>query len=167
MDVEFINEPTISDLLKVIKYVNRNLKQNAFLKIATNEKLTEDYAILWHQKYKLGEQIYSIATIEKEIVGVSHLDLFHGRRKHGGKLAITVDYDYRRKNIGDLLLKNIIQQCKMKGILLIRAEPTEDNSVMINLLEKNGFLVEGRCQKAFLDDKKGFIDLIEYTLVIE
>ncbi len=167
MNIEFINEPTISDLLKVIKYVNRNLKQNTFLKIATNETLTEDYAILWHQKFKLCEQIYSIATIEKNIVGVSHLDIFHGRRKHGGKLAITVDFDYRRKGTGDLLLKNIIQQCKSKGIFLIRAEPTEDNSIMIHLLEKNGFLVEGRCKKAFSDDKKGFIDLIEYTLFIE
>jgi len=167
MNIEFTNEPIMSDLLNVIKYVNRNLKLSAFSKIATNETLTEDDAILWHRKFALGEQIYSIATIEKNIVGVSHLDLFHGRRKHGGKLAITVDSDFRGKGIGDLLLKNIIQQCKSKGISLIRAEPTEDNSVMIHLLKKNGFLIEGRCVKAFSDDKKGFIDLVEYTLFME
>lgn len=166
MDIKFINEPTISDLISVINYVNRNLETNAFSKIATNEKLTEDFALLWYQKFKLNEQIYSIATCDEDIVGVSHVDLFHGRRKHGGKLAITVDINFRGRGVGNSLLKNIIQQCKDRGVFLIRAEPTEDNSVMIHLLEKNGFSIEGRCHKAFSDDKKGFIDLIEYTLII-
>lgn len=167
MKIKFINEPTITDLKKVIKYVNRNLEIDAFSKIATNEILTEDYAKLWHQKFRLNEQIYSIAILEEEIVGVSHIDLFHGRRKHGGKLAITVDNNSRGKGVGNLLLKNIIQQCKNRGVFLIRAEPTEDNSAMIHLLEKNDFHIEGRCRKAFLDDRRGFIDLIEFTLIIE
>lgn len=167
MKISFINEPTIPDLKKVIDYVNRNLVINAFPKIATKELLTEEYAKLWHQKFKLNEQLYSIAIYEEEIVGVSHIDLFHGRRKHGGELAITVDNKYRGKGIGNLLLKNIILQCKNKSVFIIRAAPTEDNRAIIHLLEKNGFFIEGRCKKAFLDDRKGFIDLIEYTLIIE
>lgn len=167
MKINFINKPTIGDLKNVIKYVNRNLEIKAFPKIATNESLAEEYAKLWFQKYSLKEQIYSIAIFKEDVVGVSHVDLFHGRRKHGGKLAITVDNNYRDRGIGSLILKNIIQQCNNRGVFILRAEPTEDNSPMIHLLKKNRFFAEGRCKKAFLDDKKGFIDLIEFTLIIE
>lgn len=166
MEIHFINDPTTDDLKNVINYVNRNLAENAFPKIATNEILSEEFAKLWHQKYKLNEQIYSIAISGDEIVGVSHIDLFHGRRKHGGKLAITVDNKYRGQGIGSLLLKNIISQCKAKGVFLIRAEPTEDNKAMIHLLKKNDFNTEGRCNKAFLDDSGDYLDLIEFTLII-
>lgn len=165
--IEFIADPTISDLENVVSYVNRNLSLNAFPKIATNEPLTEDHAALWHQKYLLGEQVYSIAVSHGGIVGVSHVDVFHGRRRHSGKLALTVDVDHRGKGIGDALLKEMIQQCKNRGVFLIRAEPTEDNAEMIHLLLKNGFTVEGKCQNGFLDDESGLIDLIEYTLTVE
>lgn len=166
MKIHLINEPTIADLKKVIDYVNRNLADKAFPKIATNELLSQEYSKLWYQKYKLNEQLYSIAIYEDEIVGVSHINLFHGHRKHGGKLAITVDNKHRGRGIGNLLLKNIILQCKIKGVFLIRAEPTEDNYAMIHLLEKNDFYVEGRCKKAFLDDSGDYLDLIEFTLFI-
>ncbi len=166
MEIQFINEPTMVELLRVIKYVNRNLKLKSLGKIATNAPLSDDHAVLWFHKYKIGEQIYSIAIWKDKVVGVSHLDVFHGRRNHGGKLAITIDADFRGKGIGNLLLKNMICQCKKKGISIIRAEPTEDNVKMIQLLEKNNFIVEGRAKKAFNDDEKGLIDLIEYTLFI-
>jgi L-amino acid N-acyltransferase YncA len=167
MKVYFINHPTIELLKNVIEYVNRNVSSGKFPKIATNELLTLNYAELWFQKFKLGKQLYSVAVIDDEIVGVSHIDIFHGRRNHGGKLAITVDAEFRNKGIGSVLLENIIEQCRVNGILLIRAEPTEDNKHMIHLLNKYGFKVDGRFRKAFHDDSGEYLDLIEYTLELQ
>jgi ribosomal protein S18 acetylase RimI-like enzyme len=165
MNIKFENNPNLEDLINVVSYVNQNLDRKAFPKIATNEPLTHKHAKLWLKKYLLKEQIYSIAFMNGSIVGASHVDVFHGRRKHGGKLAITVDSEYRGKGIGELLLKDIINQCNLNGVFLIRAEPTEDNLPMINLLKKNGFIFEGKCTKAFHCDSGGYLDLFEFISI--
>jgi len=166
MIVEIENSPTLEQLRKVVEYVNRNIEINAFDRIATDKKIPSGTEKVWFEKLASGGIVCAIAFHGDKVVGASHIDIEHGRRKHCGRLAITVDIDYRRKGIASKLLTNIIEQCRQKGINNIRAEPPEDNIPAINLFKKFNFEYEGRRGKAFLSNDGQYKDLVEFTLIL-
>ena len=163
INLRFITNPNISDFLNIVKYVNRNIESNSFPRIATNKNIPSENAYKWLHKVNNNEQIISIAKSGNIVVGVSHIDIFHGRRSHGGKLAMTVDNSYRSMGIGTRLMGSIINECKSSNIFWLRAEPTEDNIPMIKILQKFDFSIEGRCKNAFLSDDGKYLDLVEYA----
>lgn len=166
MEIRIETNPKLTDLLNVVKYVKRNLAVGAFPKIATNKPFLPLDAKEWFEKYKDGRQLYAIAYLNKQVVGVAHIDVERGRRKHCGKLAVTVDHAFRKKGVATALLIDLAKQCKAIGIINIRAEPTEDNNPIISLLEKLEYNVEGKQNRAFLSDEGNYLDIIELTLYL-
>ena len=54
-------------------------------------------------------------------------------------LNITVKSDFQKKGFGELMLKNIFNECKKENIINIFLEVRRSNSSAIRLYEKNGF----------------------------
>lgn len=159
-EIQIVKEPSVELFREVIRYVNRNLKGGAFNQIATNTPMPLKKAQEWRRALSSGTQICAVALKSGKVVGASHLDIWHGRRKHTATLAITVDADHRRQGIAKAVMASIIDQAREKGIRVIIAEPSEDNVPAINLLKECGFRKEGRIKKGFRNDEGEFRDLI-------
>ena len=54
-------------------------------------------------------------------------------------LNITVKSDFQKKGFGELMLKNLFNECKKANIINIFLEVRRSNSSAIRLYEKNGF----------------------------
>lgn len=166
MEIEIVTQPTLADLQEVVSYVAGNISADAFPRIATDSPYPEKKAKEWLKKYRSGKQVYSIAKLEGRVIGVAHVDVEHGRRKHTGTLAITVDRRYRNCGVATVILKYLLKACKEKGVINLRAEPTSDNLAVIKLIGNAGFKKEGKRREAFLTDDGEYLDLIEFTKVL-
>ena len=75
---------------------------------------------------------------DEEIVGFILIDLFDDRAE---VIDIAVSLLYRNKQIGDKLLKHIIEICKNKGCENITLEVKVNNQPAIKLYKNNGFKI--------------------------
>lgn len=159
-EVQIVEKPSLELFREVIMYVNENLNESGFRQIATDTPFHLEKAEVWQKALLEGNQICAVAVKSGKVVGASHLDIWHGRRKHTARLAITVGKNHRRQGIANALMRSIIDQAKKKRIKVIIAEPSEDNVAAISLLKKFGFREGGRIKKGFKSDDGTLKDLI-------
>lgn len=77
---------------------------------------------------------------------------------HVGSLGMGVISEFRKKGVGDKLLKATIKYAWKYGFKRLEIEVFSDNTSAINLYKKHGYLIEGVKKKArFIDG--GYQDL--------
>ena len=84
---------------------------------------------------------------------------------HRGTLGMGVHPDYRRRGIGESLLRACIGKAKPKGITRIELETRADNIPSIRLYEKVGFVHEALKRNAMRFDGVWY-DSIEMSLLL-
>ena len=96
-----------------------------------------------------------------EVIAVA--TCFPKKRKwlsHISELGISVQKKYWRQGIGNILMDNIIKNCKKSGVEKIELRVNAENEKAISLYKKKGFKIEGLLKK----EKK--IDNIYYDTLI-
>lgn len=166
-DLSVETNPSVESLREVVSYVNRNLREGSFPRIATNHEIPMVAADRWHALNASGGQIYAIGYHAGRVIGASHIDVSHGRRSHCGILAVTVDQHFRNRGIATRLLETITRECQRKNVSHLRAAPTADNEPMKKVLEKLQFRFEGNLLSAFRSDEGQYIDLVQYLLITD
>lgn len=154
-----ITKPDPNILKKVILAFNKDLENGKFKWLARNKKIPLEEANLWLERYMRGRQLVSIVINDKgEPLGAGHINRLHGRKSHVGIISVTVFNRYRRKGIGKLIYKNLIEQAKDNKITRIESEPVENNSIAIDLEKKFGFYLECVQKNKYKLDEGDYLD---------
>ncbi len=86
-----------------------------------------------------------IATEDNEILGWAALTPVSSRCVYAGvaEVSVYVAANARGKNIGSLLLKELINQSEQNGIWTLQSGIFPENKASITIHEKNGFKIVG------------------------
>lgn len=117
----------------------RKMLEKDIPKVAEIEK--EIFSIPWSEKafldsLKSDNTIYMVAIAEEKVVGYCGMYLY---TPEANITNVAVDKQYRRKNVAEQLVDNIIKKGKELGITDITLEVRESNVGAIALYEKSGF----------------------------
>ena len=80
--------------------------------------------------------LFKVLKSESNIIGY-YIALFAAEECQ--LLNITVRLELKKKGFGQLMLKNLVEECRKKNIINIFLEVRLSNSSAIRLYEKNGF----------------------------
>tara|TARA_B110000008_G_C16834278_1_gene509888 strand:- start:454 stop:903 length:450 start_codon:yes stop_codon:yes gene_type:complete len=80
--------------------------------------------------------LFKVLKSESNIIGY-YIALFAAEECQ--LLNITVRLELKKKGFGQLMLKNLVEECRKKNIFNIFLEVRSSNSSAIRLYEKNGF----------------------------
>ncbi|MFL2980342.1 MAG: ribosomal protein S18-alanine N-acetyltransferase [Methylophilaceae bacterium] len=80
--------------------------------------------------------LFKVLKSESNIIGY-YIALFAAEECQ--LLNITVRLELKKKGFGQLMLKNLVEECRKKNIINIFLEVRASNSSAIRLYEKNGF----------------------------
>ncbi len=95
-----------------------------------------------------------VAELNSKVVGYLVLmDL--GREEK--IMSIAVKKEYRRKGIGEMLLREAIRRVKSRGKERIILEVRVSNTPAINLYKKMGFYIIGRLNSYYSDGEDAFL----------
>lgn len=83
---------------------------------------------------------YLVAVIDGKVVGYCG---YYGVAGEGYIYNVAVKQAYRRQGIGYLMLKELIQQAKGRGVTGLTLEVRESNKPAIDLYRRLGFAKEG------------------------
>ncbi len=123
----------LDDIYKIYNESFTNMSVESLNKILTNEN-----------------NLALVALIDNKVIGYVILTLLIDV---GEIYSIAVLKDYRRKNIADNLLKNILEKGKEKGNDKFTLDVRKSNISAINLYVKNGFKEEA-CRPSYYSDPK-------------
>jgi L-amino acid N-acyltransferase YncA len=86
-----------------------------------------------------------IATENNEVLGWAALSPVSGRCVYAGvaEVSVYVAANARGKNIGSLLIKELISQSEQNGIWTLQSGIFPENKASISIHEKNGFRIMG------------------------
>lgn len=104
---------------------------------------------LYMKFYELYPDTFVVANINGFIVG--YVVGFETKEGTGRIFSLAVHPSYQNKNIGSLLLKEIIRLFREMGILEIILEVRYDNEKAIKFYKKNGFFQFGIAEKYYDD----------------
>jgi RimJ/RimL family protein N-acetyltransferase len=109
-------------------------------------------------------ELFVVAELEGRIVGVANIRRGAGStNRHRASLGVSVDQDFRRRGIGMMLMRALIDWSKQPGVRRVELQVFARNGGAIALYEKLGFVKEGLHKMAFL--KQGvWVD--EYTMAL-
>ncbi len=71
-------------------------------------------------------------------------------------LMFAVDKGYRRKGIGDALMRDFIEFCGMNGFVSLKLEVKTDNDSAIGFYKKYGFVITSRLRAYYSDASDAF-----------
>jgi L-amino acid N-acyltransferase YncA len=95
------------------------------------------------------ENCRSIALIENKIIGWAALSAVSSRCVYGGvaEVSVYVGAENRAKGIGELLLRNLIDQSEKAGYWTLQSGIFPENKKSIDLHQKAGFRIMGYREK--------------------
>jgi RimJ/RimL family protein N-acetyltransferase len=104
------------------------------------------------------KEMVILATVggesNEKIVGVSQYGI--DEATHTAEVAFVVRDDFHNKGIGHELLKYITYLAKKNGLLGFTAEVLVENTPMLKLFEKMGFIIEKRSSSGVYEMKMLF-----------
>lgn len=106
--------------------------------------------------------LFKVLKSESNIIGY-YIALFVAEECQ--LLNITVRLELKKKGFGQLMLKNLVEECRKKNIINIFLEVRLSNSSAIRLYEKNGFNEIG-VRNNYYKNKEGKEDAILMGLSI-
>jgi RimJ/RimL family protein N-acetyltransferase len=108
---------------------------------------------------------FYVAESEGQIIGA--LTIHGGKRKrtrHAASFGISVRREFRNQGVGNALLSAAIAWAKRSGIIKrIELQVYARNQMAIHLYERHGFQIEGRRQRAVLQNGE-FLD--DYVMAL-
>ncbi len=114
--------------------------------IATFETEVSDWK-QWSEKYLRSCRI--VAIDDGMVVGFATLAKVSPRKVYRGVAEVTVyvDINYRRRQIGEVLLRQLIRESEAHGFWTLQAGIFSENQASIELHKKCGFRVVGIREK--------------------
>jgi|Deesub1362A_J573_1020465.scaffolds.fasta_scaffold09171_2 RimJ/RimL family protein N-acetyltransferase len=156
-----IRYPKMSDLLKLLNYINELIEENSYLILNKKLSLQEERDFLKQvlKEIKRKERVFLIASLKNKIVGTCEIRKMKGKKSHVGEFGISVKKEYRKKGIGKRLLKTAFSEAKNIKINLLQLSVFSNNKAAISFYKKEGFKECGRIPKA-LKFKNELVDEI-------
>lgn len=102
---------------------------------------------------------FLIAEVEKQIAG--YIVACPEKKDRLHIYSIAVKKHFRRKGIGEKLLKKLIKLAKKHGLKEVFLEVNVENTPAIKLYEKLGFKQTKRIKKYYSDGKDAFIYVLD------
>ena len=114
--------------------------------IATFETEIPDWEA-WNKKHIASCRI--VAVKDTLVVGYAVLSQVSKRKVYKGVAEVTVyvDKDYKRQQIGEILLRELIKESEAHGLWTLQAGIFSENLASIELHKKCGFIVVGIREK--------------------
>jgi ribosomal-protein-alanine acetyltransferase len=115
----------------------------------------DSFAIPWSRKSVESElnnklAIYVVALLDNKVVGYG--GMWHVVTE-GHITNIAVHKDYRKKGIGDKIVKKMIEIAEDKEMIGLTLEVRTSNEAALKLYKNNGFKLEG-IRKEYYEDNK-------------
>lgn len=142
-----IREMTLQDISSVLSIERRSFS------------LPWSYWIFF-QELTFPERYYIVAELEGEIVGYAGMSWV---LDEGHITTIAVRSEHRRRGIGSLLLKKLIERARKESLSFLTLEVRESNVAAQNLYKKHGFFVEGVRKRYYSRPQE---DAIIMTLIL-
>lgn len=146
-----IREALLEDAGELINFVHHISAESDFLTFGAGEfDIEEDQEKeLIQTQLDSENQIYLLATIEKEIVAILNFSARNRPRiRHSGELSMVIQKKYWDLGIGSILVDTLIQWARSTHIIKkINLRVRIDNQRAIHLYVKKGFVKEGTLRK--------------------
>jgi ribosomal-protein-alanine N-acetyltransferase len=117
------------------------------------------YRFPWSRQHFVDElenpvAVIDVAVIGQKIVGYLCSWLICGELQIQN---LVTSPHYRRRGIGQALLKHVIERSRQQGLLAAWLEVREDNQAAINLYLACGFKLQGRRKKYYQDGEDALL----------
>ncbi len=121
-------------------------------------KLETDFDDFWKFNILKSElenpnSVFFVAKFKNQIVGFTGIEIV---LDEADIVNIVVKKNYRKNGIASLLMENLIDFCKKKGIKKINLEVNSSNDIAIKLYKHFGFLQVG-CRKNYYSNGDGLL----------
>jgi RimJ/RimL family protein N-acetyltransferase len=161
-----VRQAELNDAEALLRYVEEIFKDDKFL-LTTRREIAEDLTVEKQreriEKYlnKSG-MIILIAEVDGVIAGASGVDNdSKKRRRHVGKVGMSVLKEYRGIGCGTALLQSIIKWAKEDKIIeKLGLEVFASNAGAIGLYKKLGFREQGRAPRELKINEEEYVDMI-------
>jgi ribosomal protein S18 acetylase RimI-like enzyme len=161
-----VRQAELNDAEALLRYVEEIFKDDKFL-LTTRREIAEDLTVEKQreriEKYlnKSG-MIILIAEVDGVIAGASGVDNdSKKRRRHVGKVGMSVLKEYRGIGCGTALLQSIIKWAKEDKIIeKLGLEVFASNAGAIGLYKKLGFREQGRALRELKINEEEYVDMI-------
>jgi len=113
-----------------------------------NKRKTLKERIKWFENYKAerrkGNHVVFVCVEQNKIIGSTSAIRQEGKRNHVWEIGYQVKKEYRRRGIGSLLVKTLIEFLRKRDAKQLIAWVVETNKASINLLKKFNFEKVGK-----------------------
>lgn len=109
-----------------------------------------------------------IVIVDGMIVADAHMfNESRGWFRKTGEIRVLVDVNYRRKGLGSILVKELLELAREKGLVKLSAECMEQQQGIQRTLKNQGFEEEGVLHNFVLDSREHEHDLVLLGKIIE
>lgn len=141
-EIEILDSPATIPVIEFQRYINSLIGEGSW--VLLTEKVTLKEEKKWKKgllsNIRKGKSAYTLAVYNGKVAGMSDATRQIGRNKGNVVIGLGVTKRFRRKGLGEYLLKSAIKKAKKKfnpkNIYLTVAEP---NKPARELYEKVGF----------------------------
>lgn len=148
-----LRSPNEHDAEKMIEYLKMTSGETHFMvRYAEEVNITIDKEIeILRNKLDSHQDMMIGAFINNELAGNTNISCVgnYSKLKHRAVFGICIKEKYWNKGIGNILIKEIIEQAKQIGYEQIELGVFSDNEKAIALYKKHGFEVWGNTKNAF------------------
>ena len=152
----FIREAKIPDAALMIAYVKQVGGETDFLTFSPEEftKTISEEEIIIENHHKAANQLFLLAWIDKELVGMLNVQASHKQRlRHVGEFGISVLKPHWGKGVATQLMQCMIDWAREnKMIKKLSLVVQKNNTSAVGLYERFGFEVEGCLKRDFYLD---------------
>lgn len=124
------------------------------------------FAIPWSRKsieQELKNRLALYIVVEDEGRVIGYGGMWHVVTE-GHITNIAVHEDYRRKGIGDAIIKALIDLAEKKEMIGLTLEVRKSNTAALELYRKNGFIMEGVRPEYYEDNREDAIIMWKYLI---
>ena len=153
-----IREATSDDASSLLMLIDQVSTESDYLTFSPGEfeHSKNEEAEFFEAQKNSANQIYIIALIDKEIIGLLNFSARNRKRiRHSGEFSMAVSKKYWGLGVGSILVDCLIDWAKSTKIIKkINLRVRTDNIPAIRIYEKRGFEKEGNLQNEILIDGK-------------
>jgi len=143
-----IRYPVISDLEKMLNYINTLSDEKTFITYQGERETLENekkYLEKRLQDIKNNKAVHLLVFCNKELIAASVIHMDNRTGKHLGTLGITVIKNFRGEGVGKILLKLIEEEAlkNIPNLRIITLKVFSQNNIALDLYKKDGFIQYG------------------------
>jgi len=129
LEVKILDTPNNVPVVELQKFINGLITEEAW--VLRTKKVSLDEEKLWKKEkvaaIRKGQIVFTIAIHGKEVAGLCEARIQSGRERKNVCMAVGVSTKFRRKGLGEFLLRTSIEKARKKfkpnNIFLTVAEP--------------------------------------------